>query len=127
MIGGESSELLEALGLQPELPAPRFFSELVRRFVRLVPVETLTSRPDHVREPEEVFASYVETGNGCAGLERARAFFALAKALAFDVERLAGVRDDGTSHEALFATVGGRRFLADVSFPLPEPLAVGAP
>jgi hypothetical protein len=148
--------LLEALGLEMRPPDTRFFEDLFLRFQRRVACETLT-RPagkPQAFDAEAFFAEWGEKETGLVGAERAHAFEWLAKNCGFESALVEGrcwrpweeddrSRDEarldpglgGSSlkvkgalaHRAVFASIGGRRILADAGFPLPVLLSVDAP
>jgi hypothetical protein len=137
---------LDAIGLSPSVPTPRFFEDLFLRFSSRVAYETLTRHPHETgdftaRQPfdaEGFFREWVEEERGVAGARRALAFAALARELTFDVRLVSGrcLRPLGRAgdalgaigpHVAVLALLEGRRVLADPVFPVPVLLPIDPP
>ena len=146
--------VLEALSLERQAAAPRFFEDLYLRFQRRVACETLTRPAGNpgAFDAKAFFAEWVEEERGLVSEERARAFAWLARQLGFECELedsfcsrpwANGARDvlrpsEGAggfsskvngveTHRAVVARVQGRRILADAAFPLPVLLPLDAP
>ena len=118
--------VLEALSLERQAASARSFEELFLRFQRRVACETLT-RP--AGDPgafvaEAFFAEWVDDERGLVGEERTRAFEWLAAECGFEVTAATGEcrrpwGPGASAHQAVIATIDGRRILADAGFPLP--------
>jgi hypothetical protein len=107
-------EAAEILGAREDGSWGERLEDLFVRFQAQVPYQP-AERP---RSPEEFLRAFVEAETGSAGDERARAFFALARALSLPVEVRAARARTGWRRVAL-ARPDGRLLLVDPGFPLP--------
>jgi arylamine N-acetyltransferase len=122
-------EWIEALELSPRSPDLAFLRELFRAFNEKVPVESASKivRDREVDEPSEkprrpeiFWNDFLERGAGGTCFARVAAFDALIRKLGFSSRRLIADILAPRSHAALLVPLGGRDWLVDVGYPLPE-------
>jgi hypothetical protein len=77
------------------------------------------------RTPDVFWSDFLESGAGGTCFARVAAFDALLRSLGFTSRKVLGRVLADFDHAALFVTVGGREWLADVGFPLPALLPAG--
>ena len=121
-------DVLDALELSAEDPSLPFLERLFGRFNARVPFETASkiirnqtvADPDlKPRVPDVFWSDFLESGAGGTCFARVAAFDALLQSLGFVSRKVLGRVLADFDHAALFVTVGGREWLADVGFPLP--------
>ena len=133
----DENEILAAFGLAKRPPDGRFLSDLFDAFNRAVPFESASKivrdanvsvLADKPRTPEIFWAEHLELGAGGTCFARVAAFAALSEGLGFHPRKIVGSIGAPSSHAALLFELGGRPWLADVGYPLPEllPLEPGA-
>lgn len=130
----DPEDVLEALELSAEDPSLPFLERLFGRFLARVPFETaskiirnqMVAYPaEKPRTPDVFWADFLESGAGGTCFARVAAFDALLQSLGFASRKVLGRVLADFDHAALFVTVGGREWLADVGFPLPALLPAG--
>jgi N-acetyltransferase len=75
--------------------------------------------------PDVFWSDFLDSGSGGTCFARVAAFDALLQSLGFASRKVLGRVLFEFDHAALFVTVGGREWLADVGFPLPALLPAG--
>jgi hypothetical protein len=128
------ADVLDALELSAEDPSPSFLEKLFTRFnarvlfesaskiVRNADVSDPAQKP---RAPDVFWTDFLASGAGGTCFARLAAFDALLLALGFASRKVLGRVQSDFDHAALFVTLGGREWLADVGFPLPALLPSG--
>jgi hypothetical protein len=123
-----AEDVLDALELSAEDPSLPFLEKLFGRFNARVPFETaskilrdadVSDPAQKPRVPDVFWADFLESGAGGACYARVAAFDALLLDLGFASRKVLGRVLNDFDHAALFVTIGGREWLADVGFPLP--------
>lgn len=126
--------VLDALELSAEHPSLLFLEKLFGRFNARVPFETASKivRDADVADPAQkprlpaiFWSDFLGSGAGGTCYARVAAFDALLSELGFASRKVLGRVQSDFDHAALFVTVGGREWLADVGFPLPALLPAG--
>jgi arylamine N-acetyltransferase len=121
--------VLEALGLERRSAELSFLRDLFGAFNRAVPFETASkivrdadvpSPADKPRRPDVFWGDFLELGTGGTCFARAAAFERLTSALGFDPVVVLGGIMGRRNHASLLYSLGGRTWLADVGYPLPE-------
>ena len=121
-------DVLEVLELPSEEPSLPFLERLFARFNARVPFETaskivrdadVADPAQKPRLPEIFWRDFLELGTGGSCYARVAAFDALLSGLGFQTRRALGRVQADFDHAALFVSLGGREWLADVGFPLP--------
>jgi hypothetical protein len=130
----DAEDVLDALELSAEDPSLSFLERLFGRFLARVPFETaskivrdaeISDPAKKPRVPDVFWPDFLESGAGGTCFARVAAFDALLRSLGFTSRKVLGRVLADFDHAALFVTVGGREWLADVGFPLPALLPAG--
>jgi hypothetical protein len=130
-------DVLAALGVTRQPPDIRGLVAVFEAFNRVVPFEsaskirrnaTVEVLADKPRVPEVFWSEHLELGTGGTCFARVAAFAELCAALGFPSRKIVGSIGSPSSHAALLFSLGGRTWLADVGYPLPEirPLESGS-
>lgn len=127
-------EVLGALGLSPPSRTDtNFLRRLYAAFVERVPFESVSKivrnreiagREAKPRRPDVFWEDFVERGAGGTCFARTAAFAELADGLGLPSRPLLGAISRPESHAALLFETPGGPLLADVGYPLPEPLGI---
>lgn len=129
-----AEDVLDALELSVEDPSFPFLEKLFARFNARVPFETaskivrdadVSDPAQKPRVPDVFWSDFLESGAGGTCYARVAAFDALLSELGFASRKVLGRVQADFDHAALFVTIGGREWLADVGFPLPALLPSG--
>lgn len=129
-----AEDVLDALELSVEDPSFPFLEKLFVRFNARVPFETaskivrdadVSDPAQKPRVPDVFWNDFLESGAGGTCYARVAAFDALLSELGFASRKVLGRVQADFDHAALFVTIGGREWLADVGFPLPALLPSG--
>jgi N-hydroxyarylamine O-acetyltransferase len=127
-------DVLDGLELSAEEPSHRYLERLFGRFNARVPFETASKivRDSNVpnpaekpRVPDVFWSDFLESGTGGTCYARVAAFDALLSSLGFSTRKAFGRVLADFDHAALFVSLGGREWIADVGFPLPALLPAG--
>jgi len=129
-----TEEVLDGLELSAEEPSHRYLEKLFGRFNSRVPFETASKivRDSDVSDPAEkprvpdvFWHDFLESGTGGTCYARVAAFDALLLSLGFSTRKVLGRVLSDFDHAALFVSIVGREWIADVGFPLPALLPAG--
>ena len=130
----DPEDVLDALELSADDPSLPFLERLFGRFIARIPFETaskivrdadVSDPAQKPRVPDVFWNDFLEAGAGGTCFARVAAFDALLQSLGFASRKAFGRVERDFDHAALFVTVGGREWLADVGFPLPALLPAG--
>ena len=122
-------EFLEELGVTPKLADFPLLLELYEKFNAKVPFESASkivrdaeigAISEKPRTPEILFREHAERGAGGTCFSRTAAFAVLSEELGFSPVRILASISGPRSHAALLFAVGGKTWLVDPGFPLPE-------
>jgi arylamine N-acetyltransferase len=129
-----TEEVLEALELSVEEPSNRYLERLFGRFNARVPFETaskilrdadVADPAEKPRVPDVFWRDFLESGTGGTCYARVAAFDALLSGLGFATRKALGRVQSDFDSAALFVSIGGSEWIADVGFPLPALLPAG--
>lgn len=129
-----AEDVLDALELSAEAPSHSFLQRVFARFNGRVSFETVSKilrnqtvayPPDKPRVPDVFWSDFLEHGTGGTCFARVAAFDVLLRHLGFETRKAIGRVEADFDHAALFVEAGGREWIADVGFPLPDLLPAG--